>query len=111
MTPSQAGKPHDLIDAAAVPRTAALARLRLTDAEARAITVELQALIARMEALPRLPLQYRGASTQGSESTPLRADRPGSDPLLRPPSGLAPEWAEPFFSVPRSLPHRPPGTG
>ena len=92
-----------------VRRLADLARLELTDDDARTLAGQLAGILERIEALEAG--DDDGAGPAVSDTTHLRADAPGTDPMALPPSAVAPGWAEGFFTVPRLASHRGDGEG
>ncbi|NIP60310.1 MAG: Asp-tRNA(Asn)/Glu-tRNA(Gln) amidotransferase subunit GatB [Gemmatimonadetes bacterium] len=86
-----------------VEHVAGLARLRLDDDEAAALTEDLDEILGHMEALASVTDDSPGdGSPVHNAPAPLRPDGEGSpDALLRPPEELAPDWDEGFFVVPR----------
>ncbi|HSR41015.1 MAG TPA: Asp-tRNA(Asn)/Glu-tRNA(Gln) amidotransferase subunit GatC [Longimicrobiales bacterium] len=86
-----------------VERVAALARLRLDEGEAAALTDDLDEILGHMETLASVTdSATEGESPVHEVPAPLRPDGEGSpDVLLRPPAEFAPEWDEGFFLVPR----------
>lgn len=89
--------------------TARLAGLTFTPAEIDRMRVELRGILEHASALRQLA-PAGGLVTPGtlpieahpSESTPLRPDLPGADPLFIPPSAIAPAWCDGFFTLPRA---------
>jgi aspartyl-tRNA(Asn)/glutamyl-tRNA(Gln) amidotransferase subunit C len=88
---------------AEVDRLARLARLRLTEEEADRMTEELRSILGHLEVLRGVEA---GPDGEDRGAPPLRPDLESPDPLREPISGVAPEWAEGYFVVPR-----PPGVG
>lgn len=80
-------------------RIATLARLELTAEELDRFAAQLGTVLDHVAALDDA-VDEHGDSTPDSPR-PLRADRPGHDPLNRDPRDVAPVWTEGFFSVPR----------
>lgn len=89
-----------------LPRIARLAGLHFTEAELDLLADELDEVLARVAELDQVEVVdvsvLRGASTAAAA---LRPDVAGSDELAVPPSYLAPEWREGFFTVPRLPTH------
>jgi Asp-tRNA(Asn)/Glu-tRNA(Gln) amidotransferase C subunit len=103
-------------------RSAALARLPLTDDEARQLAVRIGAIIAHADALAELEAVTAAARSAEAgdaadtaaaaaavadaaivvDSAAPRPDTPGADRLHLPPAAFAPAWAEGFFTVPRT---------
>jgi aspartyl-tRNA(Asn)/glutamyl-tRNA(Gln) amidotransferase subunit C len=85
-----------------VLHVAKLAELAVRDDELDRLVEQLNRIVDYVAQLDRVPSD---ASAQpfipGPGSVTLRADRPGADPLARPPETLAPEFADGFFLVPR----------
>lgn len=96
-----------------VERTARLARLGLAEEEAARLAAEMASVLRHFREIRRLEEGAgeadRGGSPPGGGSpggTPggreaLRPDEVDPDPLSRPVSGLAPEWRDGHFVVPR----------
>jgi len=84
-----------------VREIAALARLRLTEAEAEKFAVQLSEILDHVAELSgAVPEETVDAGTE-EDVSPLRDDEPGADPLAFPPLELAPDWRGGFFTVPR----------
>jgi aspartyl/glutamyl-tRNA(Asn/Gln) amidotransferase C subunit len=79
---------------------AALAKLRVSDAEAETFAVQLSDILDHVEALAAAETDRAGDDSTPS-SVPLRPDSPTADPLHTGPATFAPAWAEGFFTVPR----------
>lgn len=105
-----------------VRQVAALARLHLAEEEVGDLTAELNGILEHMDALAAVDTAEAGvdgadgADADGAGtaagpggSAPLRADRPGADPLAADPSAMAPDFADGFFTVPRLVSHADPG--
>lgn len=85
-----------------VERIAALARLRLGDAEAERLAVDLSSILGHVEAMRKADISAVSAVGDMTEwPAPFRDADQGADPLLAPPESIAPEWREHFFIVPR----------
>lgn len=85
-----------------VRRIAALARLRLDAREVQEMSLQLSSILDHMEALRQVEIgSVEPMASVTDRTAPLREDRGAPDALQRPPAELAPEWAEPFFTVPR----------
>jgi aspartyl-tRNA(Asn)/glutamyl-tRNA(Gln) amidotransferase subunit C len=86
-----------------VRRIAELARLRLDDAEIEKFTVQLNSILAHMDALAELDAEAAQAEAQaGPEAgAPLRSEAVRPDALHRAPADLATGWRDGFFVVPR----------
>ena len=65
---------------------------------------ELSAILEQVELLQPF-LTSHAAPHAVTQRTTLRSDVPGPDGLAVPPSYLAPEWRDGFFTVPRLPPH------
>jgi aspartyl/glutamyl-tRNA(Asn/Gln) amidotransferase C subunit len=83
---------------------ARLARLAFTTDELDDMTRELRGILTHVAALQRVA---RAVDTVDQPDTemPLRTDVPAADPLAMQPSGIAPEWRDGFFTVPRLRTH------
>lgn len=107
-----------------VRRVAELARLPLGPGEVASMTRQLNRILEHVDALAEADAEAVGEAEGAVEGangaglpgesmapddaagpTPLRADRPGADPLATPPSELAPAWADGLFTVPRLASH------
>jgi aspartyl-tRNA(Asn)/glutamyl-tRNA(Gln) amidotransferase subunit C len=84
-----------------VLHVARLARLRLTDEEIETFTRQLNGILSHVEELGAATLGSAEGYVAAEGAAPLRADRPGADPLQAAPAGFATAWAEGFFTVPR----------
>jgi aspartyl/glutamyl-tRNA(Asn/Gln) amidotransferase C subunit len=84
-----------------VAAVAALARLTLLQEELELYSRQLSRILDHVDALRVAPLSGLASDGVGPREAPLRADQPGADALAVPPADLAPEWVEPFFTVPR----------
>jgi aspartyl-tRNA(Asn)/glutamyl-tRNA(Gln) amidotransferase subunit C len=93
-----------------VRRIAALARLRLDDAEAVAMAGELGSILEQVRVLGRADGGDAVPGAAEERAAPLRADAYGADLLHRSPDMLAPAWEDGFFVVPR-LPATDPDAG
>lgn len=91
--------------AAHVRDLAALARLELDEEEIARLAVQLEDILARVEALGAV--EGGEAPRPGSPvpAAPLRADAVGPDALEVPPAAMAPEWVDGLFTVPRLTSH------
>ena len=101
------------VDPAEVRRIAALARLRLDEEEARALTDDLNRILEHVDALGEVGEEPGAAG--GDAPAPGTGVGPGSDgsstgtdalasepdPLLRDPGEGAPDFRDGFFTVPR----------
>ena len=88
-----------------VRHIASLARLGLTDERARALTTELNTILAHMDALARVDTSSLSAADDEPAGMPLRADAPPPDGLARQPEGFGPSVRDGFFLVPRLATH------
>lgn len=95
-----------------VRRMAELAQLDVPPAELVTLARELGQILDHMEALAAA--EGREADADGhagadhtTERLTLRPDVPNAEPLAVAPDGLAPAWADGFFTVPRR-PEAPP---
>jgi aspartyl-tRNA(Asn)/glutamyl-tRNA(Gln) amidotransferase subunit C len=93
-----------------VRRVAALARLRLDDAETAAMAGELGSVLQQVRVLSRADGRDAVPGAAEERAAPLRADAYGADLLHRSPDMLAPAWQDGFFVVPR-LPATDPDAG
>lgn len=80
---------------------AALARLRLSDAEIERFTHQLNDILGHVEALANADIGVEPAVHAAARPAPLRADEPGADRLHRSPADIAVAWSAGFFTVPR----------
>ena len=83
-----------------VRAVAALARLHLTEEEASLFAAQLADILAHVEELDAAG-STDAVEPPGLARAPLRIDEPPADELAQPPSAIAPEWREGFFTVPR----------
>ena len=89
-----------------VRHTASLARLGLSDAQARAIAVELTSILDHMDVLSRIDTEGVAAAASTAQlGMILRPDAGPPIPLTRPPDSFAPEMRDGFFLVPRLSTH------
>lgn len=87
---------------AEVARIASLARLRLDEAETRAMAEQLGSILEHVDALRGADVSDADPVPQMVEpSAPLRPDDLCPDALARPVSDIAPRWEAPFLVVPR----------
>ncbi len=89
------------LDVSEVRRIARLARLSLDDEDVKRLAIEMAEVLDHFEEIDQAVAagSARGIRERGlAEKT--RSDEPGSDPLLRPPSAMAPDWRDGFFVVP-----------
>jgi hypothetical protein len=84
------------VDAAALQRIARLARLRVSDAEAQQLAADLDTLLSAVAMLEELEPAEHEVQVHGPPP-PSPAE---PDPLHVPPSYIAPEWRDGFFTVP-----------
>jgi Asp-tRNA(Asn)/Glu-tRNA(Gln) amidotransferase C subunit len=109
---------------AEVQATARLARLALDSEEIDRMVTELSDIVARIGSLDAgaaagsaeqtvQPVDDDGAAVPPAIATStealLRPDVVGPDPLHVPPSYIAPDWRDGFFTVPRLRTHDPDG--
>lgn len=80
---------------------AALARLRLDDAEVAAMAGELASILEHVRALARADGTDAVPGAVEDRAAPLRPDVYGADLLHRSPDMVAPAWKDGFFVVPR----------
>ncbi|MDE3152256.1 MAG: Asp-tRNA(Asn)/Glu-tRNA(Gln) amidotransferase subunit GatC [Gemmatimonadota bacterium] len=88
-----------------VRHIASLARLGLSDDRARALTAELNTILAHMDALSKVDTASMESADASEAGMPLRADAPPSDPLARRPESFAPATRDGFLVVPRLATH------
>lgn len=88
-----------------VRHIASLARLGLPDERLRALTAELNTILAHMDTLARVDTTSLGDGDGETAGMPLRADAPPPDGLARGPEGFAPSIRDGFFLVPRLATH------
>ena len=91
-----------------VRRVARLARLGLTEEQARSIAHDLNAILEHMDVLARADTKGAREYTATSAGMPLRADRGGAAPLAARPETFAPEMRDGLFLVPRLETHEAP---
>ncbi len=86
-----------------VLHVARLARLHLSDPEIERFTLQLNGILAHMDALAQVEQPRVESMIEGEPrvTAPLREDVPNADLLQRAVSELAASWAEGFFTVPR----------
>ncbi|HWV57340.1 MAG TPA: Asp-tRNA(Asn)/Glu-tRNA(Gln) amidotransferase subunit GatC [Longimicrobiales bacterium] len=90
------------VSRADVLRIAELARLRLTQDEVARLTVELNDILAHVEALKEVDVGDVPAMGLAAEwEAPTRDDVPGVDPLGLSIEEMAPAVVDGFFTVPR----------
>lgn len=88
-----------------VRHIAALARLGLTDERARALTAELNTILAHMDVLSRVDTAGVASAAESGAGMPLRADAGPPEPLARPPEAFAPSVRDGLLLVPRLATH------
>ena len=93
-----------------VRRVAELARLTLPEEALDGYVMQLNGILAHMEALQGVP-PLAGDAMAAAEGMPLRADVPGATPLDRDAEQFAPAMREGFFLVPRLATHEDAGEG
>ena len=93
-----------------VRRVARLARLALTDAQAREIARDLSSIVAHMDVLTQVDTTGVHEYGAAEVATPLRADQGPAVPLATPPEAFAPEMRDGFFVVPRLATHEDTGS-
>jgi aspartyl-tRNA(Asn)/glutamyl-tRNA(Gln) amidotransferase subunit C len=94
-----------------VRHVASLARLEIADGRIDTLVRELNGILVHMDVLQQVELS--GDDRHGARQrepaaglvTPLRADEPGSDPLVRARADFAPSERDGFFLVPRLSTH------
>lgn len=92
-----------------VRHIAALARLGISDEQARIIAAELSSILEHMQVLAKLESPEAHGSDQRLDTGMwLRPDSGPPIPLERPPSSFAPEMRDGFFLVPRLATHEDP---
>jgi aspartyl-tRNA(Asn)/glutamyl-tRNA(Gln) amidotransferase subunit C len=82
-----------------------LARLRLSDAQARAITQDLNTILEHMDALARVDTSGVPEYVATDAPMPLRRDHGLATPLAAAPETFAPSMRDGFFIVPRLASH------
>jgi aspartyl/glutamyl-tRNA(Asn/Gln) amidotransferase C subunit len=88
------------LDASEVRRIARLARLSLDDVAVERLAEEMAEVLDHFEEIDQAVAESaRGIRVRGLAKR-TRSDEPASDPLLRPPSAIAPDWRDGFFVVP-----------
>jgi aspartyl-tRNA(Asn)/glutamyl-tRNA(Gln) amidotransferase subunit C len=89
-----------------VRHIASLARLGITEDRARAIAVQLNGILAHMEALAAEDASDTAAASDAAgRGMPLRPDEGPPIALMRPPVDFAPAMTDGFFLVPRLATH------
>jgi aspartyl-tRNA(Asn)/glutamyl-tRNA(Gln) amidotransferase subunit C len=90
-----------------VRHIAQLARLGISDERARTVAVELNGILAHMQALATADTSDASPAdaTDTRGAMPLRPDDGPAIPLARAPSDFAPEMREGLFLVPRLSTH------
>ena len=89
-----------------VRHIAALARLALSDERARAMTAELNGILAHMDVLSKVDTaDVEPVVGIGAAGTPLRSDDVKPAPLAASPETFAPRMKDGFFLVPRLSTH------
>lgn len=85
-----------------VLHVAKLAELAVKESEMRRLVEQMNRIVNYVAKLDEVPAdRIAEPFLAGPQSTKLREDVEGTVPLARPPSALAPEFAEGFFLVPR----------
>lgn len=85
-----------------VRRAAALARLRLDEAEVAEMAAQLGSILEHVRALGGAEAgDLEGFAVAPTGAGPLRGDSTPADLLHRSPDMLAPAWEDGFFVVPR----------
>jgi len=84
-----------------VRQVAVLARLHLTEEEATLFASQLADILAHVEELESAGNPTADEDGPVSVRAPLRIDEPPADGLADPPSAVAPDWRDGFFTVPR----------
>jgi aspartyl-tRNA(Asn)/glutamyl-tRNA(Gln) amidotransferase subunit C len=97
----------DAITVDEVRRVARLARLGLTDEQARGLAHDLNTILEHMNVLSRVDTTAASEYTAARAVMPLRADHgpPPVRPLATLPETFAPEMRDGFFVVPRLATH------
>jgi aspartyl-tRNA(Asn)/glutamyl-tRNA(Gln) amidotransferase subunit C len=92
-----------------VRHVATLARLGLTDAQAEALTRDLNTILEHMAVLASVKTDaVAEAAGIGAAGMPLAQDHGPSAPLGEPPESFAPSMRDGFFLVPRLASHEDP---
>jgi aspartyl-tRNA(Asn)/glutamyl-tRNA(Gln) amidotransferase subunit C len=85
-----------------VLHVARLAELAVGEGELDRLVDQMNRIVDYVAQLDQVPADHQAAPfLPGPAQVPLRADTPGPVPLARPPSAMAPEFADGFFLVPR----------
>jgi aspartyl/glutamyl-tRNA(Asn/Gln) amidotransferase C subunit len=85
-----------------VLHVAGLAELDVAEADLPRLVEQMSRIVGFVEQLNEVPAGERAPPfLAGPDRTPLRADEVGSVQLVRPPSAIAPEFAQGLFVVPR----------
>jgi len=99
----------DAVSIEDVRHVATLARLGLTDEQARELTKDLNTILEHMQVLSGVDASRAGESAGiGAAGMPLRPDHGPPIPLEEPPQSFAPEMRDGFFVVPRLSTHEDP---
>lgn len=107
--------PELTVTAREIHRIAALARVRLEQGEARGLARDMSSILEHMAVLAAIAPELVPPTAvardealarplvEGSDAgdPPAEQDRTMPDPLGQPLSGIAPDWREGFFVVPR----------
>lgn len=88
-----------------VRHVAALARLDLTDEQARAFAGELNGILEHMAVLQDVDTSGVPEHSASREAMPLRDDHGPPIKLADPPASFAPQMRDGFFIVPRLATH------
>ncbi|MGH7636051.1 MAG: Asp-tRNA(Asn)/Glu-tRNA(Gln) amidotransferase subunit GatC [Gemmatimonadaceae bacterium] len=95
----------DAVSLDEVRRVAALARLDLTDEQARAFAADLNGILEHMALLQEVETSGVAEYSSPGEAMRLRDDRGPPIPLADPPAAFAPQMRDGFFIVPRLATH------
>lgn len=88
-----------------VRHVAALARLGLTDEQARALAADLTGILEHMAVLQDVDTSGVDEHSASGDAMPLRDDHGPPVPLTDPPAAFAPQMRDGFFIVPRLSTH------
>ena len=98
----------DAVSLDAVRHVAGLARIALTDEQAREVARDLNDILAHMDVLSRVDTAGVREYAASDFAMPLRADHGPAVPLDARPESFAPEMRDGFFVVPRLATHEDP---
>ncbi len=85
-----------------VKHIASLAHLRLEEREVQEMSEQLSSILDHIAELRQVDVEgVPPVASVVEQTSPMRSDIPGPDPLHHPPQAFAPAWDPPFFVVPR----------